>query len=283
MSHLIDYAGMFPPAKLPLERAFENYQHYRQGAADWILGRFVIPARQLADLDVPAGETVALSLIGTSGETAAAFQLNLEQDLQAAVRFQSGTIETFEIRLPEKIAGVNLDQLLSETRDKLAEIGSPQLYVEAPADQRLAVLVPTLAQIRAGYKLRCGGSTPGSIPTPEQVARAILVARDHRVPLKFTAGLHHPVRHEAPELYGFFNVFGAGLLAHIYHLSPRELLPILEDENAEHFVFDQHGFVWNGYRVTTDEILTLRQHALIAYGSCSFDEPYEDLRALHLL
>jgi hypothetical protein len=45
---LIDYAGVFPPAALPLAEAVDNYQRYRSGPHAWIVSRFVIPAA-LAD------------------------------------------------------------------------------------------------------------------------------------------------------------------------------------------------------------------------------------------
>ena len=46
----IDYAGMFPPASLPLGQAFDNYLRYRSGPDAWMLGRFVCPVGRLPDL-----------------------------------------------------------------------------------------------------------------------------------------------------------------------------------------------------------------------------------------
>jgi hypothetical protein len=43
LSHLIDYAGLFPPASLPFESALINYDRYSAGENSWILGRFVVP------------------------------------------------------------------------------------------------------------------------------------------------------------------------------------------------------------------------------------------------
>ena len=40
---LIDYAGLFPPAALPMADAVRNYEAYRQGEHAWMLGRFVVP------------------------------------------------------------------------------------------------------------------------------------------------------------------------------------------------------------------------------------------------
>lgn len=44
---LIDYAGLFPPASLPIEPALANYRRYSTGAHAWMLGRFILPAAQV--------------------------------------------------------------------------------------------------------------------------------------------------------------------------------------------------------------------------------------------
>ena len=51
LSHLIDYAGLFPPASLPLEAAVSCYQRYSAGPHSWMLGKFVIPAAQMGSLE----------------------------------------------------------------------------------------------------------------------------------------------------------------------------------------------------------------------------------------
>ncbi|MFM8426554.1 MAG: hypothetical protein ACKOBL_15410, partial [Chloroflexota bacterium] len=106
------------------------------------------------------------------------------------------------------------------------------------------------------------------------------------VPLKCTAGLHHPVRHfnasVQTKMHGFLNVFGAGVLASVHGLSQPEVQAILEDEIAGNFVFDETGFGWNGLRVATSEIQRARLFTT-SFGSCSFDEPKEDLQAIKLL
>ena len=70
----------------------------------------------------------------------------------------------------------------------------------------------------AVFKLRCGGLEAAAFPSPEQVAFTLDTCRSAGVPLKFTAGLHHPLRHLDPGLqtpmHGFVNVLAAGALAH---------------------------------------------------------------------
>ena len=52
LANIIDYAGLFPPAKLPMEEAFANYLRYRSGAMSWMLSRFICPARRLEEVQV---------------------------------------------------------------------------------------------------------------------------------------------------------------------------------------------------------------------------------------
>ena len=51
LTGLIDYAGLFPPAALDLPTAVRNYATYREGEHAWMLGRFVVPSANLADVD----------------------------------------------------------------------------------------------------------------------------------------------------------------------------------------------------------------------------------------
>ena len=107
------------------------------------------------------------------------------------------------------------------------------------------------------------------------------------VPIKFTAGLHHPLRHFDPGMqvpvHGFVNVFTAGILAHARRLGAEQLQAILEDEEASHFVFTDEAFRWKDLSVPVDAIARARRDRVVSFGSCSFDEPREDLRALGLL
>ena len=51
MNGLIDYAGLFPPAKLPLDQAITEYISHFSDQKKWMLGRFIIPISQLNDLE----------------------------------------------------------------------------------------------------------------------------------------------------------------------------------------------------------------------------------------
>ena len=47
LSEIVDYAGLFPPSKLPMSEAVANYAKYKAGEHSWMLGRFVVPVGRL--------------------------------------------------------------------------------------------------------------------------------------------------------------------------------------------------------------------------------------------
>lgn len=47
LSHVIDYAGLYPPAALPLEIVLERYRGFRASPESWMLNRLVLPAAML--------------------------------------------------------------------------------------------------------------------------------------------------------------------------------------------------------------------------------------------
>src|SRR4051794_28088056 len=93
LSGILDYAGLFPPARLPLEQAIRNYARYRTEPEGWMLGRFICPAARLAELTpfveelFREGLPLAVSALGRGGKTFEAFTLGLESDLNDIAAF----------------------------------------------------------------------------------------------------------------------------------------------------------------------------------------------------
>ncbi len=115
LTGLIDYAGLFPPAKLTLDQAIRHFARYRQEGDAWMLGRFVIPAARLADLAPYQDELFrsdapfAFTVLGRGGATKKEFLTNLRADLRdiAAFRKRHGdrvTVDVLETRLPADLA-----------------------------------------------------------------------------------------------------------------------------------------------------------------------------------
>jgi hypothetical protein len=308
---LIDYAGLFPPARLDLPEAIHNYARYLDEDEGWMLGRFICPARRLTELAAyveklfGSGRACRLSILTRGGDDARSYLDGLGEDLREIGEFKTRhgdrvTIEMLESRLPGTLFRENseggLPDILEEITSLVARGGFPQtrVYFEIPPSEDWRRHLPdaihavaTVHEAVRGFKIRCGGEDPSAFPPSELVAAAIAHCRDACVPLKATAGLHHPIRHfnvsVGARMHGFINLFGAGLLASVHSLDETTIGMILEEEVASSFRFDNDTFSWNDISIWTERIEDLRRTAWTSYGSCSFDEPRDDLRELRLL
>ncbi len=139
-------------------------------------------------------------------------------------------------------------------------------------------------QLTIGAKVRCGGARPAATPSVEDLAAFMVAAHDAGVPWKATAGLHHPVRgvHGGTTMHGFLNLFVAGIALHAGALAPDRVVEVLAEEEPRAFVVDPMHVGWRDVRVDADAVATARERC-VSYGSCSFDEPVDDLRELGIL
>jgi hypothetical protein len=298
-SGIVDYAGMFPPAQLSLEQAIRNYARYRTEPESWMLGRFVCPVGLLSALRpivptfFPPDSEVLVSTVAGGYSSSADIRAVFPGEFQIS----GARVDSIEWSVaPEALDSIARGRFTnaapgSEQKTACAPPESPPVYFEIPPGPNwssdLKHLVDGLEKTgdqRWRVKLRCGGAV---IPSCDELAATITLCRDGRVPLKFTAGLHHPIRHHDPtlgiRLHGFLNVFGAGVLAHAHNLSQAQLRSILEDQDAGHFEFDADCFRWTNWRASVAQIEATRRQLVLSFGSCSFDEPREGLRELGLI
>src|SRR5437660_944326 len=117
LTGLIDYAGLFPPAGLPLDEATRNYAVYRAGPEHWMLGRFICPAARLPELDPfldelsRTGLPLALAALGRGANDTRTWHEALRQDVGAISAFRSRhgdrvQVEVLEVRLPLAAEGL---------------------------------------------------------------------------------------------------------------------------------------------------------------------------------
>jgi hypothetical protein len=295
LAHSIDYAGMFPPCSLGLDSALRNQAEYVRSSDAWMLGAFVLPTERfdatkqlLSEFD--AQHPLRVAALGPKSASADAF-LEALDDADAMTRSLSRhnvdliSISHMEMFLPNDVDVASLNEARSI-------LGDLPVFWEAPAD-RAEQTVTLLAEFNSdadsatfGYKLRTGGVTADAFPTSMQIAKALVTPATHQVPLKFTAGLHHPLRQYREEveakMHGFLNVLGAAVLAAEHRWDANQTAIMLDDENADSFSFTDDFFAWRDWRIDTKR-LQYRRRFVVSFGSCSFTEPRDDLRALNLL
>jgi len=295
LAHSIDYAGMFPPCSLGLDSAVRNQAEYVLSRDEWMLGAFVLSAEQfdaakqlVSQFD--AQHPLRIAALGPKTASANAF-LEALDDANAATRSLSRhnvdliSISHLEMFLPKDVDIASLNEARSI-------VGDLPVFWEAPSD-RTEQTVALLSEFNSdadsptfGFKLRTGGVTADAFPTSMQIAKALVAPATHQLPLKFTAGLHHPLRQYRGEvetkMHGFLNVLGATVLAAEHRWDANQTAIMMEDENADSFSFTDDFFAWREWRIDIKR-LQYRRRFVVSFGSCSFDEPREDLRALNLL
>jgi hypothetical protein len=282
LAGLIDYAGLFPPASLSLARVVANHQQYFNGPRSWLLGRLILPLAALDEAESmlpPAGEnTWTISVLARGhadvdavASSAAAF--NDRQLAAAIVAVELAADSTGEIE--------RLSAAVPETYER---------YIEVPLHGRLPELIDAVAATGCYAKARTGGIEARAFPESEALARFMTVCISRHVPFKATAGLHHPVRGSyrltyepqspAALMHGFVNlVVAAGLLA-FDRIDERDAAAVLDAGDASAFLMEEDRMTWGPHRLSVEECKHTRAHVLRSVGSCSFEEPIEDLERI---
>lgn len=277
LTGLIDYAGMFPPAKLSLEDATKNFLTYAASPNAWMLGKFVLPAERLEDLPAAIANNKHFPLTVLLGPEP---KRDAEVIQKSAGRL---SIESVEFRPGSPSMVHELAAVLPENLP---------VFCEVPLTENLTDWLTAIHHEGWFAKIRTGGITPDSFPTSAAVANFLSQCKADGIAFKATAGLHHPVRSEHPLTYessspcgvmhGFLNVFlGAALLE--CGVSQDQLISILDDANPANFRFSGDFAHWGKLFVNTNDIAGTREHFAISFGSCSFLEPIQDLQKLKLL
>lgn len=299
LDSVLDYAGLFPPAKLEMQPTVANFDRYRKGSDRWMLARLIVPVTRFPEF-VEKADPLLPKTADAEGDdpwplsvlVASAADRQIVSDLERIERFNS-RMEDREFSRAHGRALIDTIETKASTPheiDRALEYVPDDIfaYFEIPADVDPRGLIATMASLDAGAKLRTGGLTPDAHPTPGQVARFLKVCRAAEVPFKATAGLHHPCRHLATDVgcmqFGFLNVFVAGcMLWNDDSMGEKELEEILVEERAQAFEFGPTGLAWRNRFLKFDEIAAARERFAHSFGSCSFEEPLADLRALGLL
>jgi hypothetical protein len=116
-------------------------------------------------------------------------------------------------------------------------------------------------------KVRCGGAR---VPTVEELAGFVRRCREQRVVFKATAGLHHALPSDGQ--HGFLSLLAACVFG---------------DEEAalrdDAFELDAEAFRWRDRVADPEQLARVRRELFAGFGSCSFTDPVDELRALRIL
>lgn len=269
---LVDDAALFPPAALPMPQAVSAYRTRRAGPYASLLGRFLCPASRLDELNAQLGpdERLALGLIMDTGVA------GLPEAIARTVEDRRLELSLVEIPLPGGGDQAHAAHQVLHALHRLPQ--EVQAFVELPRLPGWRDALSLIAARRRGAKLRTGGLTSDAFPTEREVADFVKTCVSSGAKFKFTAGLHHAIRHTADtsgfEHHGFLNVLLAVAAAVRGGRIPT-LVEILAERDPMEIV--------DGIRtVDTRTAAKVRQH-FVGFGSCSFTEPVHDLTGLALL
>ena len=243
LERLIDHAALFPPASMSMEDALAEDRAARESPYEWMLDRFVCPASRLGELDGPDAP-VSVVLDGPLEEPAAAIEVRLKE------------------ARPDSRELLRLASELGEWSDEVYY----ELLLDYSWRDSVPATVGAIAAVGGRVKLRCGGEV---VPPVEQVALVMVSCHATRVVMKATAGLHHPLRSGSE--HGFLNF----LCAAVHSGDALEAVgAILAEESLDGLPLSS---------LTAERVRATRERLFKGFGSCSWREPVDDLRALGLL
>jgi hypothetical protein len=293
----------------------DKYAAFLRCPHAWMLGRFIVPVSRLEefhaeahrllpsrtptpDEDAPAAVAAAPPKPWEEAwKISAIIDGDLNENLDAIFAFNHehenpkhglANIDAVEIKAPDV-------EFIDRTMDSIPDELFP--FFEIPlsgaakgADVR--GFVACLAGSDAAAKIRTGGVTPDAIPSIGAIADFLTIAAAADVPFKATAGLHHPIRAEHPLTYepqcpravmhGFLNLFLAAALAR-QRRKPAEIVDLLTETSPKSLEFGNNGIRWRDILVSIENLDETRDMFALSYGSCSFEEPVEDLKRLGML
>jgi hypothetical protein len=301
----IDYAGTFPPAALPLEKALQTAAAFRsRGRHPWLMSKIALPLGDIKKLTAGLlyesgadGSAWWYTALGTAAPNGGEWARTVEWDLRELQRCnQRGAyhsvrqgILSYETKMPGDVPptdGVRLEEVLEKFASS-TELGI-DLFLELPVDgdwrDRVSRTAERIAEWREeretgewapGLKFRTGGT---AVPQAEDLAHAVATCTTHGLRFKATQGLHAAITHG--NSYGFVNLFAALAFAQALgdeKFDRAQITRCLSEETASAFRFAGLRLEWRGFSLDAESIESARRRHGATFGSCSLDEPDESL------
>lgn len=309
---IVDYAGFFPPAGLPINEVVREYDSYRRQPESWMLGRLVAPANRLSEFGeaiqaMPSSSAPwSISVVVPSPDADPADTMAALAAVKAFNESVSGRacVDSIECKV-ESESSLRMAITMAASlglRQHDPRLGTPWRYFwEIAPGPKLDSLLPPISALSHdaeglagtcidGAKIRTGGVIPTAIPTLESVVEFVMACSKAAVPFKATAGLHHPWRATHPLTYeaeapcgimhGFINVFlAAGASSLQRDIDQSVLIHLIGEQDPLSFSVQPDSITWNDLTWRADDLERCRQDIAVSFGSCSFNEPVADLKA----
>ncbi|MGA2594539.1 MAG: hypothetical protein ABSH32_31960 [Bryobacteraceae bacterium] len=240
LSRLIDYAGLYPPAGLPLAAVLEKYQSYLVSPESWMLNRVVLPAAKLAEAQLREGWRVTLLVDDEPGPLPA-------------------QVETLETKLPRRLSlPTYCEAPLDAIQGAFGKVRTGGLTPEEiPPSSLLADFLCTAAVRRLPFKATAGLHHP----------------------IRSLGPLTYASESPRATMHGFVNVFAAAAFAW-QGAERDAVIDLLNDTDPQSFRFLEDELRWRNRTVSTNGVQSARRDFAHSFGSCSFEEPIADLREL---
>ena len=297
---LVDYAGLFPPAGLDMATAVRNYAAYRRSPHAWMLGRLVVSASRLGEFEaaraaLPDDDALA------PWQVSALIGADVEAEIEAVLAFSAFADSA------DRPVLVDAWETKVQSQDEIFRISarvpgrvraSFEIPLQGGGRATRPALLDAIFHAGAAAKARTGGVTPAMVPATAEVASFLWDCARARVPFKATAGLHHGVRGEYPLTYaadsptcvmhGFLNVFVAAAIARAEAVRlgtaaaadvPASVSAVLEERDPDAFVVGRDTVRWRDGAFDASDLRDMRAGFALSFGSCSFEEPVDELLA----
>ena len=272
---LLDDASLFPPASLPMADAVAGHLRHRAAWYREMSGPFVCADAKIIEL------SAALTAAGVAELDLALVLPGGGAGLDAAVDgvFADPRLRLRAVELPtaarESITTAIADVAAALDRTPLAGAAA---FIEVPARDLTTAAARAVDDRRYLAKVRTGGNTAKAFPDDQTLADCLLTLAQARLAFKCTAGLHHAVRHRAAdtgfEHHGFLNVLLAVAAA-------------LDDAGREQVAAELAGrdAVRVAAKISNLDVETVSavRSLFTSFGTCSTDEPVNDLVTLGLV
>ena len=280
-SSIIDYAGLFPPAKLNLQQVMINYSRYQMADQNWMLGNLVLPISQWDEFES------LLTIVDSENDRNKLWPLSLiiNEPVESAI----AKIQSLNKNNKILICALEFPLLSPQEIERFIPLlpAEVETFFEIPFSGDLKEYLSVLQGTKTSAKIRTGGLKIEAFSTVDQLAQYIWEFSKTGISFKATAGLHHALPGQYPltkapgapiaTMHGFMNVAISAAFVYWQKLTFQELLTLLKESSLNNFQFNTQGIHWCKHQLNLSELEATRKHFFRSFGSCSFQEPVDEL------